>query len=66
MQTVLIILGIIVVLCLMSVGGWILRILGVFASFFFEGIDNCFGCLLKLVVWIIAIIIIGMMIAEQI
>lgn len=66
MQTVLIILGIIVALCLMSAGGWILRILGVFASFFFEGVGNCLGCFLKLVVWIFVIIIIGMMIAEQI
>lgn len=66
MQIVLIILGIIVILCLMSAGGWILRLLESIAGLFFEGVGNCLGCLLKLVVWIIAIIIIGMMIAEQI
>ncbi len=64
MPAVLIILGIIIVLCLMSLGGWILRILGVFASLFFEGVGNCLGCLLKLAVWIFVIIIIGMMLAE--
>ena len=65
METFLIILAVIVILILLSCGGWILRLLEGFLGIFFEGISNCFGCLLKFIVWIIAIIIIGMMIAEQ-
>lgn len=58
MEIFLIIFGVIVLLCLLSVGGWILKLLEGILGLFFEGIGNCLGCLLKFGVWIFAIILI--------
>lgn len=63
MEIILIVFGVIVLLCLLSVGGWILKLLEGILGLFFEGIGNCFGCLLKFAVWIFAIILIIMMLA---
>ena len=58
MEIVLVIIGIIVLLCLLSVGGWILEILSKIVSFIFQGIGHCFGNVIGCFVWIIAIIIV--------
>lgn len=63
MEIFLIVLGIFVLLCIMSVGGWILKLLEQVLGLFFEGVGNCLGCLLKFAFWIFAIILLIMMLA---
>lgn len=51
----MIIIGIIFILTLMSLGGWILKGLSFIASIFFEGVGNCLGCCFKLIFYIFVI-----------
>ena len=55
MEIFLVIIGIIVLLCLLSIGGWILEILRHIISFIFQGVGHCFGNVFGCIVWIIAI-----------
>lgn len=55
MEILLLLLGFIILLPLMSAGGWVLKALEAIASVFFEGIGNCLGCLFKFSFWAIVI-----------
>lgn len=62
MEIVLIVLGIVVLLSIMSAGGWIMKGLAALAGLFFEGVGNCLGCILKFGFWILLILMLLMMI----
>lgn len=64
MEIILVIIGIIVLLCFLSVGGWILEILSHIVSFIFQGVGHCFGNVIGCFVWIIAIFFILAMLAS--
>lgn len=57
MTIFLIIIGIILLMCGMSIAGWILKGLMEIVGLFFEGIGNCLGCVFKLGFWVLLIII---------
>ena len=63
MEIFLIILGVFLLLCLLSIGGWILKLLGHIVSLFFEGIGNCLGCLLNSAFWIFIIFLLLLVLA---
>lgn len=56
MEVILYILGFIVLILLLSLGGWILQALGVVIEFIAQGLQGCFGCSLQLFLGIIAIL----------
>jgi len=62
MTIFLIIIGIILLMCGMSIVGWILKGLMEIVGLFFEGIGNCLGCVFKLGFWVLLIIILILLI----
>lgn len=64
MKIAILIVVAIIVLCFMSLGGWILHLIEMLLGVLFEGVGNCLGCLLKFGFWILIIIMIGLLLAE--
>lgn len=62
MEIVLVIVGIVALLFIMSIGGWIMKGLAALAGLFFEGVGNCLGCILKFGVWIFVVWLLFMLI----
>ena len=52
-----IIVGIILLLCGMSIVGWIMKALAAFFGIFFDGVDNFLGCFAKVIAWIFLIML---------
>ncbi len=57
LTTILIVFIIIIVLCLMSLAGWILKPIEYILTAFFDGINNCVGCFFRFIAYIILILL---------
>lgn len=64
LTTILVVFIIIIVLCLMSLAGWILKPIEYILTAFFEGINNCVGCFSRFIAYIILILICLAMLIE--
>lgn len=63
LTTILVVFIIMIVLCLISLAGWILKPIEYILTVFFDGINNCAGCFFRFIAYIILILLFLAMLA---